>query len=49
VKLATSIIIAAWVIFGSFFLVGCETLGISLNTDFGRLTYEIPVRTLKDK
>jgi len=48
-KIATSIIIAAWVIFGTFFLAGCETLGISLNTDFGRLTYEIPVRTLNDK
>jgi hypothetical protein len=34
------------------FLTGCETLGLSLETDYGRFTYqlpEIPARTLRDK
>jgi hypothetical protein len=49
VKVATAIIVAAWLIFGSLFLVGCETLGVSLNTDYGRFTYQIPKKTLGDK
>jgi hypothetical protein len=24
------------------FLTGCTTLGVSLDTDYGRLTYELP-------
>jgi hypothetical protein len=32
-------------------LTACSTLGISLESDYGRFTYELPVngRTLKDK
>lgn len=24
------------------FMTGCETLGVSLQTDYGRITYELP-------
>jgi len=40
--------IALWMVLISFaflamaFFTGCETLGISLQTDYGRLTYELP-------
>jgi hypothetical protein len=32
------------------FLTGCTTLGVSLETDYGRFTYQLPeIPALKDK
>jgi hypothetical protein len=46
-KIAASALLLGWVLIASAFLTGCETLGVSLETDYGKFTYEIPA--LKDK
>jgi len=46
----STLVFAACLILFAIFLTGCETLGISLQTDYGRFTYEIPNPiTLRDK
>jgi hypothetical protein len=41
-KIALGLILISLAFLAMAFLTGCETLGISLQTDFGRLTYELP-------
>ena len=41
-KIAVGMILISFAFLAMAFLTGCETLGISLQTDFGRLTYELP-------
>jgi hypothetical protein len=41
-KIAAGMILISFVFLAMAFLTGCTTLGISLQTDFGRLTYELP-------
>lgn len=41
-KKIASIIIVLSFLFTAFVLTSCTTLGISLQTDYGRLTYELP-------
>lgn len=41
-KIALGMIILSFVFLGMSFLTSCTTLGISLETDYGRLTYELP-------
>jgi hypothetical protein len=43
-------LLLGWVLIASAFLTGCETLGVSLETDYGRFTYQLPeIPALKDK
>jgi len=49
-KIAASALLLGWVLIASAFLTGCETLGVSLETDYGRFTYQLPeIPALKDK
>jgi len=49
-KIAASALILGWLLIASAFLTGCETLGVSLETDYGRFTYQLPeLPALKDK
>jgi hypothetical protein len=41
-KIASAIIVFLSIILAAFSLASCTTLGISLQTDYGRLTYELP-------
>jgi hypothetical protein len=41
-KIALSLILISFAFLAMAFLTGCSTLGISLQTDYGRLTYELP-------
>jgi hypothetical protein len=41
-QIALGLIIISLSFLAMAFLTGCETLGISLQTDYGRLTYELP-------
>lgn len=41
-KITAAAIIIISFLFAAFALTGCTTLGISLQTDYGRLTYELP-------
>lgn len=41
-KIALGMILMSFAFLGMAFLTGCSTLGISLQTDYGRLTYELP-------
>jgi hypothetical protein len=41
-KIASILILVAWIFLGVFFLTGCTTLGISFETEYGRFTYELP-------
>jgi hypothetical protein len=41
-KIALSLILISFAFLAMSFLTGCSTLGISLQTDYGRLTYELP-------
>jgi hypothetical protein len=41
-KIALGLILISFAFLAMAFLTGCETLGISLQTDFGRITYELP-------
>jgi hypothetical protein len=41
-QIALGMILISFAFLAMAFLTGCETLGISLDTDFGRLTYELP-------
>jgi hypothetical protein len=41
-KIALGLILISLAFLAMAFLTGCETLGISLQTDFGRITYELP-------
>jgi hypothetical protein len=41
-KIALVMILISFAFLAMAFLTGCETLGISLQTDYGRLTYELP-------
>jgi hypothetical protein len=40
--IALGLIIISFAFLAMAFLTGCTTLGISLQTDYGRLTYELP-------
>jgi hypothetical protein len=44
-KMALGIISLLFLALGSIFLAGCTTLGISLETQYGRFTYELPEPT----
>jgi hypothetical protein len=51
-KVAATMVMIACALLILAFLTGCETLGVSLETDYGRFTYqlpELPSRTLRDK
>ena len=49
-KIAASALLLGWVLIASAFLAGCETLGVSLETDYGRFSYTLPeIPALKDK
>ena len=49
-KIAASALLLGWVLIASAFLTGCETLGLSLETDYGRFSYTLPeIPALKDK
>jgi hypothetical protein len=41
-KIALGMILISFALLTMAFLNGCETLGISLQTDYGRITYELP-------
>jgi hypothetical protein len=41
-KIALGMIVLSFAFLAMAFLTGCETLGISLQTDYGRITYELP-------
>lgn len=41
-QIALGLIIISFVFLAMAFLTGCTTLGISLQTDYGRFTYELP-------
>jgi hypothetical protein len=41
-KIALGMILISFVFLALAFLTGCTTLGVSLETDYGRLTYELP-------
>ena len=41
-KIALVMILMSFAFLAMAFLTGCTTLGISLQTDYGRLTYELP-------
>ena len=41
-KIAFGMILISFAFLAMAFLSGCTTLGISLQTDYGRLTYELP-------
>jgi hypothetical protein len=41
-QIALGLIIISFAFLAMAFLTGCSTLGISLQTDYGRLTYELP-------
>jgi hypothetical protein len=44
-KIAFTLIVLSFAFLAMAFLTGCETLGISLQTDYGRITYELPKPT----
>jgi hypothetical protein len=44
-KIALGLILISFAFFIMAFLTGCETLGISLETQYGRFTYELPQPT----
>lgn len=49
-RVAASFLLLGWLFIACAFLTGCETLGVSLETDYGRFTYQLPeVPALKDK
>jgi hypothetical protein len=41
-KIALGMILISFAFLAMAFLTSCTTLGISLETDYGRLTYELP-------
>jgi hypothetical protein len=41
-KIAFGIILIGFILFAIAFLTGCETLGVSFQTDYGKFTYELP-------
>ena len=41
-KIALGMILISFAFLAMAFLTGCTTLGISIQTDYGRLTYELP-------
>jgi hypothetical protein len=41
-KIALGLVLISLAFLAMAFLTGCTTLGISLDTDYGRLTYELP-------
>jgi hypothetical protein len=41
-KIALGMILVSFGFLALAFLIGCTTLGVSLETDYGRLTYELP-------
>jgi hypothetical protein len=41
-QIALGMILLSFAFLAMAFLTGCSTLGISLDTDYGRLTYELP-------
>jgi hypothetical protein len=41
-KTAICMVLISFAFLGMAFLTSCTTLGISLDTDYGRLTYELP-------
>ena len=44
-KIALGMIVLSFAFLAMAFLTSCETLGISLQTDYGRITYELPKPT----
>jgi hypothetical protein len=41
-QIALGMILISFAFLAMAFLTGCETLGISLQTDYGMFTYELP-------
>jgi hypothetical protein len=41
-QISLGLVIISFAFLAMAFLTGCTTLGISLQTDYGRLTYELP-------
>jgi hypothetical protein len=44
-KIALGMILISFAFLAMAFLTGCETLGISLQTQYGSFTYELPKPT----
>jgi hypothetical protein len=44
-KIALGLILISLAFLAMAFLTGCKTLGISLETQYGRFTYELPQPT----
>jgi hypothetical protein len=44
-KIALGLILISFAFLAIAFLTGCTTLGISLETQYGRFTYELPEPT----
>jgi hypothetical protein len=41
-KIALGLVLISFAFLAMSFLTGCSTLGISLQTDYGMFTYELP-------
>jgi hypothetical protein len=49
-QIATTGLLIGYIFLAISFLSGCSTLGISLETDYGRFSYTLPeIPALKDK
>jgi Flp pilus assembly pilin Flp len=41
-KIALVMVVISFAFLALAFITGCETIGVSLKTDYGRITYELP-------
>ncbi len=49
-KVSATALLIGYIFLTISFLTGCSTLGVSLETDYGRFTYQLPeIPALKDK
>ena len=49
-KVSATALLLGYIFLAISFLTGCSTLGVSLETDYGRFSYQLPeIPALKDK
>ena len=49
-KVSATALLLGYIFLTISFLTGCSTLGVSLETDYGRFSYQLPeIPALKDK
>jgi len=49
-KVSATALMLGYIFLTISFLTGCSTLGVSLETDYGRFSYQLPeIPALKDK